>query len=515
MVERIRIARVPGAKMPRVQPFKEMGGSGTPVYAGFVQTKDRSAKWSRGRRYEISSEIVSNISIVAASVRYFLNLITHPRWSVVPADENDRESVELAEFVDDVIHSMDTPWSRVIRKSGSYQFHGFGIQEWIAKRREDGLIGLRDIESRPQHTIERWEINDNGGVEGVWQREPQTSRLLGIPKNKMIYMVDDTFTDSPEGLGIFRNLLEPYERLKRFLALETRTFERDLRGIPIGRIPYTKLREAVSNGVISKDDSTALIKAMENFVELQVKESNTGMVLDSQPYESIAADGPKVSAVMQWGMELLQGAGNGLTELSTAIDRIQREMARIMGTEHLMMGDQGGNRALATDKSRNLYLVANSVLGDIVSSFDSDVITPLWWLNGLDETKRPYFAAEDVAFKDVVEITAALRDMASAGAVLDPRDPVINDLRDLLGVSRYEVPDILMGDNGGPPLDNIDDSMSSLSPEEVEEEFKELGKRGVLAKVEAALARSKYSKQSNVSMPRVRPPHIARVHVRR
>jgi len=309
-VKRVRLGSVPtGAPLPNVRPTKEQGVSGTAIYAGFVQTKEKSSEWRGRERYRISSDIVANISIVAASVRHFLNLIAHPKWAVVPSDDNDPEAVMLAEFLEDVLHDMKTPFNRVVRRAATYQFHGFGVQEWIAKKRPDGLIGLKNIESRPQHTIERWSVSANGEVEGVWQRSPQDGTLYGLPRNKSLYLVEDTFTDSPEGLGIFRNLLEPYNRLKQYLALEARAFERDLRGTPIGRAPLQKLREMVDQGQIDQDTADRLIKGLQDFTELQVKESNTAAILDSQPYESVAADGPKVSGVMQWGLELLQEIG--------------------------------------------------------------------------------------------------------------------------------------------------------------------------------------------------------------
>lgn len=445
-VPRLRLGSAFGQnKMPAVRPMVEMGSGGTPIYAGFIQQKDKAVGWTQHRRYEISSEIVVNVSIVAASVRYFLNLISRPEWSCVPADKDDPESVELAEWVEDVVHDMVTPFPRAVRRSGMYMFHGFGTQEWTAKKREDGSIGLLDIEPRPQHTIERWEVDDSGTLLGVWQRSPQTNALLGIPRGKMIYLVDDTLTDSPEGLGVFRSLLEPYNRLKQYLELEARAFERDLRGTPIGRVPFAALRKAVRNGELKQEKADQLIEAMKNFVELEVKQSNTAALLDSQPYESVAADGPKISPVMQWGLELLTGSANGLSELSAAIDRIQREMARIIGTEQLMMGDAGGNRALSQDKSRNLYLNANAVIGSIVSAYSRDIIDPLWQLNSLPEDKKPTFQSEDVAFKDVEQITKALSEMADAGAVMTPDDPAIDDVRDLLGVSRYDPSESLFG----------------------------------------------------------------------
>lgn len=435
---------------PKTRPFAEMGVSGTAVWGGYVQVKERSPDWIGRQKYITSTELAVNTSIVAAGVHYFLNLVAYPKWTVRPSDDDDEEAVELAEFVDEVLNKMMTPWYKVVRRAAMYRFHGFGVQEWTAKIRDDGLIGFKDIEARPQHTIEQWDVDVDGSVMGVWQRSPQTGALLGLPRRKLMYLVEDTLTDSPEGLGLFRHMADPYQRLKMLQELEIRAYERDMRGIPIARMPLAKINEAVEQGVMTQDDAAALISDMESLTQLQVKQSNTGLILDSVPYFSQSADGPQVSGVPQWGFELLAGGGVGHAEIAGAIDRLQREMARMIGVEHLMMGDVGGNRSLAEDKSRNLYLIANSVLKYAASQAEHDIINPLWFLNGFDWEKKPTLETEDVTFKNADAITAALNKMASSGAVLAPNDPVINDVRDLLGVSR--VPDDLMAAGAQPQL---------------------------------------------------------------
>jgi hypothetical protein len=433
-----------GAALPAFKPMQDLGVAGTAVFGGIIQQKDVSNLWRGSARYTLVSEIVSNVSIVAASIRHYMNLATHPAWKVVPVSDTDPEAKELAEFVDEVLFDMDTTMSSLVRSTTSYLFHGFSFQEWRAKKRQDGRIGFQHVKPRPQHTVERWSVDESGEVLGVFQRSPQTGRLIGLPRGKLVYAVDHTFTDAPDGFGIFRQLVEPHNRLKKLLSLEVSVFERDLRGIPIGRAPLSKLREAVSNGIVKQADADRCVNSLREFLEMQSKDNDTSLLLDSQPYESQASDGDKVSSVMQWSLDLLQGGANGLADLAKAIDRIQREIARIISTEHLMLGDQGGNRALATDKSRNLYLTLNSSLSDMAAVYDRDLITPLWLLNGLPEDKKPWLSVEEVSFRDVEQMGAALRDMATAGAVLAPDDPAIGEMRDLLGLSRPDPVDNLV-----------------------------------------------------------------------
>lgn len=419
---------------PAARPYSEMGVSGTSVFGGYVQMREKSSKWTGSQRYITISDMAVNASIVAAGIQLFTNLVARPGWTINPVDESS-EAKQAAEFVDEVLNSMSQPWSRIVRRATMFRFYGFGVQEWTAKRRKDGRVGLASIEPRPQHSIERWAVEDNGDVKGVFQVHPMTGQELGIPRSKILYLVDDSLSDSPEGVGIFRHLAEPWERLQTYYALEARAFERDLRGTPVGRIPYAQIREAVKQGEITEAQASALVSTVENFVKLQVKQSDTAITLDSIPYYSQAADGAKVAGIPQWGLELLQGGAAGIAEVAAAITRTQTEMARVLAAEHLMMGESSGNRALGEDKSRNLYLVANAVLGDIAAGVDSDIIPVICKLNGIAEELWPKCEPEDVAFKSAESVASTLAKMAQAGAVLAPDDPVIDDVRSLMGVS--------------------------------------------------------------------------------
>lgn len=425
-----------GQTLPKVKPFVEFGSSGTAVWGGYVENKEKNQALAGSRRYTTASDIMANVSIVAAGLRYFLNMCAKPAWKVDPVDDTPAAK-EAAEFADSVINGCHTSWSRIVRRSGMYRFHGFGINEWTAKRRDDGRIGIDDIESRPQHTIERWEVDERGTVIGVWQRAPQTGAELFLPRGKIIYLVDDMMTDSPEGLGWFRNLVDPAERLKQYLFLEGTGFERDLRGIPIARAPLAEINAAVARGELTGAQAQTLIADLTDFVKMQVRKSDTGFVLDSAPYRSVTDTGVQVASTPQWGIELVTGSATSAQEIGAAITRLTWDMARIMGVENMLTGSEGaGSLALSKDKSQNLYLTINATLKDMAEGFDRDVLGPVWALNGLPPELRPTLKTEDVAFRDVEQISATLRNLATAGAVLSPDDEAINDVRDLLGISR-------------------------------------------------------------------------------
>lgn len=436
------------------KPYSEQGVSGFSARGGYIFAPETNADVAGPNRWHTAADILTNISIVAASVRYSLNLISRPKWRADPPSDK-AEAKAMAEFVEEVIEGVDTSWSRIVRRGAMYRYHGFGLHEWVAKKRDDGKIGIQSVEVRPTHTIRKWDIDENGGVLGVIQANPQNGREIYLPRQKLVYLVDDALTDRPDGLGWFRHLAEPAQRLRRYLDLETMGFERDLAGIPVGRAPLQRINQMVKDGRLKESEANEMIAALENFVKIAVKKPSTGLLLDSEPFRVKTDTGEQISSVMQWGMELLTGSPTSSAELGNAIHRLMTDMALIIGTEQLLVGTKGeGSRALSEDKSRNLYLTSNATLGDMAEAFDRDIVTTLWTLNGFPDELRPKLRTEDVSFKDANNIAKALADLAAAGAILHPNDPAVNDLRDLMGISPAEAldestADLMLGAQAG------------------------------------------------------------------
>lgn len=451
------------------RPFAEVGVSGTPVIAGRIMRGERNPKLLGAQRWKTSADIMTNFSIVAAGLRYVANLTARPTWKLMPPNDSV-EAKDAAAFAESILHGTDTSWSRTVRRMSMYRYHGFGAHEWSAVKRDDGMIGIGSIEPRPPHTIDRWDLDEHMSVVGMWQRPPTTGVDIYLPRQKLVYLVDDAMSDSPEGLGWFRHLVEPSERLKAYLKREGIGFQRDMGGIPIGRAPLAAI-EAYAKGKNLSPEATKtlqleLVGQLQEFIQTKAIEPDTGLILDSNPYTvKDGTGGTNISQVMQWGIELLTGTPGGFEDIGNAISRLTYDMAMVMGTERMLVGREGaGSLALAGDTSRNLFLMINATLVDMAETADRDIIGPMWAVNGLDPKLRPTVQVEDASFKDVSEITLALANMGQAGAILAPDDPCIDEVRDLLALSHQpEMTPERMGmlGHGGP---GIDDGADSLNP---------------------------------------------------
>ncbi len=418
----------------KVRPTETIGSSGTVVLAGFIQHNEKNPNVRDTARWRTFSDNLANIDVVGASVRYYLNLGTAAKWTVDPADDTPAAQ-DVADFIDDVIRDMRTPWTRVVRRGLMYRYWGFGIQEWTAKKREDGKIGLLDIEARPAHTIERWDRDEKTGhVIGVVQLRPQDQKLVYLPRSKVVYVVDDSLSDAPDGFGIARQISETVQRLQRFQELEAIGFETDLRGIPKGRAPYSILADLVEKKTIKESERVAILAPLTDFIENHIISRKTGITLDSSTYRD-QGETRSPSGTPLWDVELMTGGSTSVQAVAAAIERLQREIARLFGTEGILLGGANvGSLALSRDKSHQLAVVVDSALSELKEAYQRDVVETVCMLNGIPRELWPTLSPEEMQYHDVQQLTEALGDLATAGAPLAPNDKAVNVIRSQMGL---------------------------------------------------------------------------------
>lgn len=426
----------------RVTPTDTLGAPGTAIYGGYLVTREKSSELTGIKRYETFGEILANTSIVSAGVRFFLGMVAKARWSVEAADDS-QAAQDMADMVDEIMHDMATPWHRIVRRAAGFILYGFSVQEWTAKKREDGTIGFLDIEPRAQLTIEQWDLDAAGTVLGVIQTDPQDGKRIYIPREKLVYLVDDALNDSPEGLGLLRHVVQLAKRIERYELLEGWGYETDLRGVPIARGPWADLEGRVQAGTLSRAQVNTLKQPFIDFVDSHNKNPELGMLLDSRTYQT-TDERSTPSNVRQWDVELLQGSPTSAGDMHVALERLNREAARIFGVEHLLLGgDSGGAYALSKDKSQSFGMLVDSCLKELKESFKKDVLDRLWDLNGWDPELKPSFTIEQSQFRDLDVLGGLLEQLARAGAPLAPDDPAVNELREQAGLSAAPEMDLM------------------------------------------------------------------------
>lgn len=449
-----------GVAVPQfISPYQIAGVAGTLVYGGYIDDQETNPELCGQTRYRTYSEMLNDIPILNAGVRFFINLLARAQWHFVPADDS-KEAEEIADLIEDILMNMETPWHRVIRRAAMYRFYGFSVQEWTSMVREDGVVGFYDIAPRAQRTIIKFQTDHRGHVYGFVQESPFTHDEIGIPRWKCMYAVDDSLNDSPEGLGLFRGLYRPAKMLKEYHKLEYHGFLTDLRGIPIARVPLQRMAEMVAAGTMTEAEKDAALQPIFDFIQNHRRSPQLGMVVDSLTY-SAGGDNQTPSGNKQWDIELVKGSSQSHQDLARAITRLQMEIARLLGVESVLLGDSGnGSHALSQDKSLNFGLLIDSTARELREVVKRDLLRPLFDMNGWDKKYMPTITTDAIQHRDVETITRALAQIATAGAVLAPDDPAVDEIRDLLGLS-HSIPvlvDYALGTPGGSSINPPDPS---------------------------------------------------------
>lgn len=424
-----------GGSAKKVSAFSEVGVSSTVVQSGYIVDREKNINLNGNRKYSYYEDLLSNISIIASSVRLYADLMAKSEWKCEPIDDSE-EAKKYAELLQGILFDQQQSWESTVKSAGLYIFWGFALLEMTAKRREDGLVGFQSIEFRPCRTITRWDVTPQGNVENVIQTNPLSGQEIVIPRSKTVYLVDNLLTDSPSGEGMFRAMSETAARLKEIQVSEKIGVDRDMAGLPVGRAPLAALDQAVANGDITEEQKRVAVQGLESIVTLVKRGERTGIILDSKTYDSVSDTSRNATGVNQWDLSLLQSSTSSLDSVDKIIRRLNMELARIAGTEILLLGSDGsGSLALSKDKSSSLMLRINGTLKDVAGQFNRDMVSWIWALNAFPEEMKPTLKVSEISQRDVEELAGTIRELSTAGLVLNREDEAARELYSLMGLT--------------------------------------------------------------------------------
>ncbi len=441
-----------GASIAKAAPITEAPGvPGFSVYGGRLDEREKNADMNGARKWQRFGEMARNVAMVGAPLRRYLTLAGAPGWKVPAwkardAEQPEADDVLLAEFAEDQLMNLATPWPSVVMTGAMSRWNGSTIQVWsarkIAEGEHAGMVGLADIVDRPMHTIDEWTVDESGNVIGVVQVAPMTSQKYPIERGRMVWSRDIPITDSPAGVGIFRQVAEAVRELEALFKQLHQGLETDLGGIPVLYGPIDEIKKLVGtasgpNGrTFTEADFQTAIAALITFARNHVRTKETGLVLDSGT--QLVNGMP--SAVPRYKVELLQAGGKSHDALLEAIKGKLWEIAILTGFEYLLLGADGsGSLAMAKIKTNDAYRLVSSFLNMYAIVIQRDVLRPLWLLNGRDPMRVPLPTWDRLEFADVAEAAAAvLNPLSGAGLSLDRRDKLVNEVITRTGFSGLE-----------------------------------------------------------------------------
>ena len=387
-----------------------------------------------------------NNAIVGSIMYAVEQTLRDVKVDIVPADDSEvakREADFLKSVIEDMDHSLDDHISEAL----SYLTYGFSWFEVVYKVRagdarspkknskyEDGRIGVKKIAIRAPWTVEEFEVDQNTGeILGMYQEAVWGKRPAMIPVEKSLYYRTTSLNNDPSGRSVLRNAYVSYTYLNKIQGYEAIAIERELHGVPVGRMPAEYLSADATT------DQAALRSQFERILR-DLKNNEQGYaLLPSDLY--VDADGKPTNQRLM-DVELITANGSRSIDIDPVVKRYQHDIARSLMAEFLMLGSGSGSYALSKTKTDLFLRSLESYINTIVDVLNKQLVERLWQLNGLDWSTMPKLVAGDVAPHDLREIASFLRNINGAGIELQDQTEVVTDLMAIAEIdfdsSKYE-----------------------------------------------------------------------------
>lgn len=411
-----------------------LGVSGRNTHDGQIRADEFLPELRGKRAIRKYREMRDNDSTIGAVMYATEQMLRDVDYKVVPADQS-QEAQDAAEFVESVLMDMDHTLDDHISESLSSLSYGFASFEVVYKRRQgpytknpkkrskysDGLVGVRKIASRAQWTVSRFDVDQKSGeLLGLYQDTGYVNSLNYIPASKLIHYKTTTNNGDHSGRSVLRNAYKSYTYLTNLQAVEAIAVEREMHGIPVGRIPAEYLSADAG------DDLVAVRNGLETILRDLKKNEQGFALLPSDLYVDV--DG-KPTGQRLMDIELIASNGSRDIDIDPIIKRYQHDIARSVLAEFLMLGGGAtGSYALSKSKTDIFLKSLESYINTIYDTLNKQLLEPLWQLNGFSFDTLPKIVPGDVAPHDLKELGSFLRNLNGADINLADQEDIVDAL---------------------------------------------------------------------------------------
>ena len=328
-------------------------------------------------------EMRENDPIIGAILTAMDMMIREVDWKV------EGDDAEATEFIDQCLHDMAQPFEDFMSDVLGFLPYGFSYFEIVYKRRQganrrsrndrsmydDGRIGIKKLAPRAQWTIDRFETTTSGDIMGAYQNAYQHGRgEVFIPIDKALLFRSASMSNKPSGRSVLRNAYIPYYYATHVQSLEAIAVERELNGLPLGRVPAKYLSDSAT------ESEKAFVAAYQEILA-KVRKNEVGYVM--VPSDVYEGDNGAATNNRMVEFELVASKGTRDIDTGKVVQRHQQNMARSVLADFIMLGSsERGSYALSSDKT-NLFL--KSIVGHLTTVkavLNKDLIPNLLAVNG-------------------------------------------------------------------------------------------------------------------------------------
>ena len=387
-----------------VNNMSELGYAGLSQWGGRI-SEDFLREWRGKEGYKRANEMRLNSPTVNALLTAIKLSIRKSKWQLISDVEDDPR----LELVQAAIDNMSYSWNDHIAQALTMLPFGYSLFE-IVYEKVGGRVLWRKMAQRSQDTIDRWDIDEQGGIQGCWQISMSNFKEVYLPIEKLLLYRTETEKNNPEGRSILRSAWIPYYFMKNIQTVEGIGIERDLAGLPVIKLP---------EGADTSDSTTSDAGVAKKMVRNIRRDEQEGIVLPNG-----------------WEVELLASGGNRQFDTSATIQRYKKDILMNSLAQFLALGlDNVGAFSLSKDMT-DLFVMSVNAIADIISeTFSKFAIPRLLRLNGLDDEGISYIASP-AGDSDLAELGDFIQKVAGYITWL-PEDQLV--LREMLGLPEIDI----------------------------------------------------------------------------
>lgn len=398
--------------------LSELGRTGLNQSYGYVSEEIlpelSGLKWRRIVRHMTDNDAVIN------SILFAIEMLARRVTFKVETDYSSQDALKKQEFIRGALFDdMSQSWPDTVAEIMSLLPWGYSYLETVYKERKgesldpsknsrfcDGKTGWRKFAMRAQESLERWEFDTEGGVQGMWQRPAPYYDLRFVPIQKSLLFRTTVHKGNPEGRSIIRGAYRPFFRKWHIENIEGIGIERELGGLPVLYVP----------GEILTDDSDEGRRRRAEYEKIVTNvrvDEEAGMLLPSDADEH---------GTRLYEMKLLSTGGQRQFDTDKIIQRCDQRMAICVLADFILLGhtQKAGSYGM-TDKKSELFSTAGDAwLDGMCAVINRHGIPRLLRLNGMRTDRAPYLTHNGMEKIDLAALGEYVNSLSGANISFAP-----------------------------------------------------------------------------------------------
>lgn len=408
----------------------EVGNTGLNLRGVRGKVEENISKlWKGKNKKDFISEMRLNDPYVNAWINAKNAIALKPDWVIQPRNPEDSKSKEYADLISNMLfNDMATTFNSFVLNSITMAEYGFAISEIVLKKRQgktdnpmttslynDGLFGVAKLSPRWQNSITKWDIDNNGNIENVYQRSNDFGTTdTKMPYKKILHFVMNGYNGNPEGESVLRGTFASYYNKKNIERIQRETFERGFTGILDIQVPprYMSKKYNTPEGV-------EMMRVIDAFLRNVKQGKEAGII---RP------------ASKDFNIELIQGkTGTGL-DPDKMIDRYNTEIVMCLLSDSFMGKSKVYQGASGEQTKTKIYKsFIGIILDEIKEQINKKLIPLLFNINNLDTEYMPYLDYGNLDDLDLQAVSWFIQSVAkNCGPLMTPTYELNNFLLEKL-----------------------------------------------------------------------------------